>query len=61
MLKKQVIVGTIQSARYKKEGKAFYDYGGLRYVIENVNGTPKVTSVLVPQEDLDSIEVIVRK
>lgn len=61
MLKKQVILGTIESKRYNKEGVGYYVYGGLRYTVKNIDGTPKVVSVAVPQEDLDDIEVIVRK
>lgn len=61
MIKKQVILGTIESRNYNKTGVGYYVYGGLRYKVENVNGKPTVTSIEVPQEDLADIEVIVRK
>lgn len=61
MIKKQVILGTIESRTYNRQGHATYKYGGCVYHVENVNGQPKVTSIEVPQDDLATIEVIVRK
>lgn len=59
-MKKQIILSTIESRNYKKTGKAVYNYGGLCYHVENVDGTPRVTYVDVPQTDLAEMQVIVR-
>lgn len=60
-MKKQVILSTIESRNYNKTGKAIYNYGGLCYHVENVDGFPRVVSVDVPQTELDEMEVIVRR
>lgn len=59
-MKKQIILSTIESRIYKKTGKAIYNYGGLCYHVENVDGMPKVTYVDVPQNELEEMQVIVR-
>ena len=60
-MKKQVILSTIESRNYNKTGKAVYMYGGLCYHVENVDGVAKVVAIDVPQDELDEMEVIVRR
>lgn len=60
-MKKQIILSVIESKNYNKTGEAIYKFGGLTYHVGNVNGTPRVISIDVPQDELDDMEVIIRK
>ena len=60
-MKKQIILSTIESRKYNKEGHAVYMYGGLCYHVANIDGAAKVVSIDVPQTELDEMEVIVRR
>ena len=60
-MKNQIILSVLESKAYNKTGHAVYLYGGLCYHVENVDNTPKVVRVDVPQTELDSIEVIIRR
>ena len=60
-MKKQIILSVIESKNYNKTGEAVYKFGGLTYHIANVDGTPRVVSIYVPQDELSGMEVIVRK
>lgn len=56
---KQFVLTMKESKELREKGKTIHAYGGIGYVIEFVEGSPRVTS-LVP---LDSVEyeIIVRR
>lgn len=60
-MKNQIILSVIESKNYNKTGEAVYKYGGLTYHVKNIDGTPRVVLVDVPQDELAQMEVIVRK
>lgn len=59
MKEMQIILTGKQSKELLKEGKTIYPRAKVGYVIEMVNGSPKVTALL-PLDEV-SYEVIIRK
>ena len=56
---KQFVLTCKESKEYRDTGKTVHNYGGIGYVIENVENKPTVTS-LIPASDCE-YEIIVRR
>lgn len=58
---KQFVLTCKESKEYRDTGRTVHAYGGIGYLIENVEGKPEVVALQLLSKDDCEFEIIVRR
>lgn len=58
---RQFVLTCAESKEYNKTGRTVHGFAGVGYVIENVDGEPKVTALTMLDPEKVEYEIVIRK